>query len=483
MNPQKYFLSKSLLRLSLDQFVVHNGITGATTTVFEGTASVVDVADTRHSESVHVPDAHKANTSSALVFREDRRLSSLDASSTGQGPAWVKAGVGLAGTVVGLVVSTANPLAGLGVFAAGAAAAQVTREGLTDQESPTGGVEETAELKAYGAVFPDAKKVLLQLTVALRKVAEAIGDSAVEAEPQKLKELGAKRTVIVEQLAPLQSHFASWVVSQTTKTLVDRREVSIEIGDLPTGAQLRAALAEERWWDEPGPVWLRWARDAGIAVTVDYEDVPPHEETAEEHDHQEICLSYRMGRAAVITTWALTRVHEPERHDAGGNEVAEEVGYRSVPQSRVHRRVVSGDSPVHHIDLSVDLFRSGKVRVVFNDLGEVSEIGGESSRLVAETAGSIPSAVQSSLEGGGKISAALVPGTTTAARLENALAVAKNRKELDPLINPKTPGADEQAKAELEAEVAIAELEARLALARQLAGNPGASVVINELSH
>jgi hypothetical protein len=481
MEPQEYFLSKSVLRLSLDQFVVQNEITGSRTTVYEGTAAIVDVADTVSPRSVQIPDTHRANTSSTVVFRDDRRLSSLETSSTGQGPVWVKAGIGIAGTVVGVVISVANPLAGLGLVAAGAAAStkslQALRAAFAEDGPPSGGVEESAELKAYGVKFPDAKKVLLQLTVALRELAEEIGERAGSAPWENLEELGARRKLIAEQLMPLQSHFASWVLSKNTKKLVDRREVSIDVGDLPTEEQFEQAIARDRWWDESGPSWLRWARDAGIAVTVDYEDASPQEE---DHSHEEVCLEYRAGRAAFITTWAVSRVRKPAHIDDGGNEIAEMVSYSGVPQSRVHRRVVATDSPVRHFDLDVDLFKSGKLSVKFNELGEVSELGGEHSRLVAETAASVPESVEGAVERGGKISAALIPGTTSAARLKNALEVAKNRKELDPLINPSTPDAEAQAKAELEAEVTIAELEARMALARQLASYPSAGVVVHE---
>lgn len=479
MDAQDYFLSKSVLRLSLDQYLVEDKIAVKKRTVYEGTASVIDIADVKSRQQFPFPETHRANTSSALVFRDDRRLSSVAASSAGQGPALVKAGIGIVGTVVGLAVSVANPVAGLGLVAATTAVRKLDM--VADSDQPAAAVEVSPELRAYGEAFTDAQRVLVQLTTALRQVAGELGAKASSASLDELKPLAERHKLLAEQLQPLQSHFAAWVSSQTVKTLVNHREVDIPVEDLPTEAQLEESLrSPDELRNASGDTWLRWARDAGIAVTVRYEGAGPRSGTPS-RSNAEIRIAYRVGRPAILATWAVTRVRHPEREDDGGEPVPETVTYTSVRRSQIHRRVVATDSPVGHLDLDLDAFKSGKINVKFTEQGEVAELGGEGSRLVAETAGAVPGAIQGALEGGGKISAALIPGTTSAARLKSALDAAKNRKELDPLLNPTTPDADARAKADLEAEVAIAELEARLALAGRLSNDPLAGVVVHSL--
>lgn len=487
MDEQTYFLSKTTLRLSLDKYQLENQIEHRITTRYEGTALLIDRADLLSPRKVRVPERHIADTSSTLVFRDDRRLNSLDASSTGQGPTFVKAGIGVIGTVVGLVVSVTNPLAGLSIAAAGAGAAKGIRfERLT--AAPTRldvGVaddEESPALEAYGEAFKDAKKLLLELTTALRLVSREIGAMAQSATTAELDDLTKRRGLLGSQLDPVQAHFAAWVAAKSTKTLVDRREVDFEIAALPTTEQLKEATAIDQWWKRPERDWIRWARDAGVAVTIDFEDddAPDRDQVAD--THSEVRLEYRVGRPATVTTWSISREHIPERRDDGGNTVAEAVATTLVPQSRIHRRLVGADNPVRFFTLDQALFKSGKLSVKFNDIGEVSELGGDGSRLVAKTVSDVPSSLETAFESGGKISAALVPGTTSAARLSQALEVAKNRKELDPLLHPNPPDADAKAKAELEAQVAMAELEARLALAHYASSRPGSQVIVHDLS-
>ena len=110
-----YLLTKTVLRLSLDQVLVSDKIHKTTKNLFEGAAELIDVSDPAAAKVIEIPRGSGTNTTSTIKLRPDRRLKSIDATTTGQGPEWVKAGLGVAGTLVGLVVAASNPLAGLAV--------------------------------------------------------------------------------------------------------------------------------------------------------------------------------------------------------------------------------------------------------------------------------------------------------------------------------------------------------------------------------
>ena len=403
---------------------------------------------------------------------------------------------------MGLVVAASNPIAGLAV--AGAATKLATRgikethravrdDGDQDEFS-SDSVGETEELRAYGESFPQARQNLARLENALTQIAASIAEDGWK-NLSRLQVLVRRQRLIAAQIAPLRTHFTNWVLMQTTREVADHREVQIEIGDLPTAQALKTTIAagpsdgytgELDWWERPNadlPPWMRWARDAGLAISLDYDEPPQTAANQEPGDPDDIVVWFRPGRAATVTTWAITKQLPAEVRDGGGEPTTSPAKFDARRTEVRHLRVVSAQAKQRRLDLETGAFKSGKLRVVFNTHGEPSEFGGDSSALVASTVSSAPTQFKDSLGQGSALATALVPGSAAAARVKQALEVAKNRKELDPLINPPVPDAETKAAKELENEVAIAELEARLELARRLARDPQGALIVQTLAN
>lgn len=223
---------------------------------------------------------------------------------------------------------------------------------------------------------------------------------------------------------------------------------------------------------EPGDVLTSTSLDLQMSHHVDPPrliDTPvPVAKTGGDDGEDDVVVRYCLGCTVRITTWA----------------VKEENGqWNAVPTSMQTQRVVdwTEDDPVE-IRLGRDAWNDGAIRVVFNELGEPSEVGGDSASLTAGALSDLPGTVKDALEGGVSITKALVPGGAIAERLNREVAIAEQTKKLSDLIGGSTPTAAEEELRRLQDAVKVAELRARLAMAEALSRSGSSASVIYGIS-
>ena len=287
-----------------------------------------------------------------------------------------------------------------------------------------------------------------------------------------LEALDRRQRLVARHLQPFEDHHAAWLHSQTTKTLAGVHEVTIDVDRLPSRQQLLDTLAAQT--HAPGGVddskqpWLKWAVLSELAVSVDVETGAAAGDNgvsvsgrAEDDD---VLVEWRAAVPATVRTWSVTWIPEHEAHDPAGAEETVLGHYDAVVTDITHRRLVRRSAPSSVLRLSKGLFKSSKVTVSFNATGEPEQIGVDQSSQLADTVAAVPGALVDSLGQGSSIAAAAVPGSATAARLAQALAVAKNRSELSPLLTAPDENAATAAAARssLQDAVSMAELEVRL---------------------
>lgn len=482
-----YYLSRSIVRLTARQTVGTNRVTGSSTSSYEGsTAQLITISDPEAIMPLDLPEgSSRTSSTSAVVLRDDRRLASFETSASGRGPDWLKAGLSVGSVLLGAVVAVQNPLVGLSLIGAGAQAGKapaakrsVHEEAKGDSEPLPEATPDPVEL-AYRTEHPLEAEVRTKLRAAAAGLARTLGDTADSAGLPELKDLRGRLNIVKEQLAPFEEHRAAWEAALVTETAqVDI--VDLEMHDLPTEASLRVFLEQHARSATPSAPpddnsWREWAIRTQLAVTVD--PALPTEGTGKARSDSEgdVSVYYREGRDATAVTWSVTWVPKRTLTDDGGNESEVAGYYKAARISEQRVRVVSRRSPLRLLSLDTGAWLSGKLRVTFNDLGEPSEVGGEAQALAPDAVASVPQTLSDGLALGGKISASLVPGSATQVAVDRALAVAKARKELSPLLKPASEE-PETPLSKLQEEVQMAELEARLELAK--AASAGSGVVL-----
>ncbi|HRA76066.1 MAG TPA: hypothetical protein PLE12_07510 [Propionicimonas sp.] len=480
-----YALAHTVLRLRFQKIRTRDALAHTTSTSFEGTAEVVTEADGGARRRISVPDrSAAATTTSRLVLTADRRLSAVEATSTGNGPAWVKAGVGLATTLVGAVVSFVNPVIGLGMAAAGLATTKAPVRRVTEgEDTPPAAPEEDYRLTAYGTEHGQDKELLVRFRQARAQLLATLADCAASSDAAAVRDLSRRLVVVSEQLVPLEAAFAVWLAAQKQRELLDLVVIDIGIGQLPTDKAFASFFRRlQDGGPHAGPLandpeWATWAFRSGLGVSAEFPDPRPPASAAEES--RPITLNYREGTTVVLTTWSVTRRLLSDGRDGGGNEVPDSQVFDLV-RSEVRRlRVVRSDAPVRSLHLDVDAWHSGTMKVGLNELGEPSEVGGTGEGLAAATAADLPGTVKDALATGSAIAGSLVPGSALESALTREVAIAKARADLLP-AKPSAPTPAEQAVANLKAEVELAELQARLRLAQGVQGTAG-TVILRQL--
>jgi hypothetical protein len=480
-----YALGHTVLRLRFQKIRTSDALAHTVETTFEGTAEVVTEADPGARRTIDIPDRSRAaTTTSRLVLASDRRLTAVEAGATGKGPAWLKAGAGIAGTLVGAVVSFVNPVVGVGLAAASAGTLRSPVKGFGESLTGTDGTaaepQEDPRLVAYAVEHPLEKGQLVSFRAARATLLEQLASQAATADARTVLDLSRRLAIVNSQLVPLEAGFAVWLASQRKREVLDVTVVDLGVEDLPSDRAFTdyfralAARGPHAGPRDDDPAWARWAFRSGLGVSAEWPD--PAAPAGAHHDSHPITVAFREGTTARFTTWSVTRRLVAGKKDGGGNEQPERQEFDLVATEVRRLRVVRADAPVRVLRLEVDAWHSGSLKVAFNDLGEPSEIGGTGENLAVDAAAGLPGAVKDGLATGSDIAGSLVPGSALEAALTREVALAKARADLLPDPPAAAPTPAEQALATLKAEVELAELQARLRLA-QTASGAGAVIV------
>ena len=487
-----YWLPVSVVRLTGQKYEIEDltkprGQQKRTESVL--TAQLQTQPDVEAQRSLLLKDGDLTETAAAVTFSADGRLLSIDASTEGQGPALVKAGVTLGGTILGTVLAFQNPLLGVPALAA-IGRVQPTNRFKAGPEGEDA-TKPSALLPGYTKAHPNEARVLDTYLRALATLMESHAIAAEEGDLARVRDLTRLLRLTRTEASLLQDHYQSWLAKQVVRTRTETVEEDFVIDNLPTERVLRERLdtrsvreihaysqdeARRELVDsetEKVP-WAVFGRDHGIAVSVDYLDAPaPVADTS--HDSDALMLAFRKGRTARIRTWVVERVPTNETRDGGGNDVTIPAHYKVRLAKTEHRTViprrVNGRPNEITFALPRGAFQKGTLAVTFDESGNLVKLGTKRSsaaRNVATTAAELPTTFESGLDTGSKIAAGLLPGSAEAADLERKLKIAKTQKELNGFADTDQPDPAATALKKLQAQVREAELKARLTQAQAL---------------
>ena len=479
-----YSMSKSIVRITGQVTETEDPLVETKTRSAEAVTELLTIADlsTSGQLTIRIPGKAHADTSSTIVLRDDRRVESIEAKFTGRGRTAVKAGVvGLGVLAAGVLAFVAPPI-GVPMILSGAlgAAAAATKSYLLPPNNESLDVEESDADKRFGKYLSanqaDGTK-LGQYRSAIAALTTAHAAAAGAGDFDALERLSKQLAFVRAEAAIYETKFTAWCLEQIKTTKLPIEPLDFDIDELPDKDELQKRLntekmdGPERQLELSEPRWLVAARRFGVAVSID--KVPTQRVPQPHIGDGEIEILYRPATDVTIQVWkvsavkgdAATPVHDAEL-PAGVYYVTDLVEIRTA-------RVVIASTPPVKIALDVTAFRTGSLKVTFNDIGEPKEIGGEATSQVLDTVAELGDNLKAGLETGSGIAAAVVPGSATAAYLERQIAIAKSRNELAPA------SADAMALSELKAAVELAELEARLRIARLNSLRTSGSVIIS----
>lgn len=473
-----YSLSRSVIRITGQVTETEDSITGKRTKSAEAVSELLTVADLSPDaqKEITIPGGLWSDTVSTIVLRDDRRLESIEASFTGKGPKVLKAATVGLGVVAGGILAFAAPPIGIPLLAGSLGAA--TRFLMREADAPPV-TDDEKRFDKFSEAFKEEAEMLRRYRVALAKLTEAHAVAAEAENFEALEKISKELALIRAEAAIYEMKYVEWCLDQIRTTKSPIESADFAIGELPDEDNLRKMLhtadktdRSERHLLASTPRWAVVARKFGIAVSV---DLLEHQRAAQPPiGGGEIELSYRPGTDVILRIWKVTLVDEVdgvENTPIDENEIKPSSHYSVSLVDSKATRVVIESSKLVTFGLDVRIFRSGKMKVTFNDLGEPKEIGSEASSQAADAIAEFGDNLKAGLETGSAISAAVVPGSATQAYLERQVAITKSRNELA------APSADAKALADLQGAVQIAELEARLRLARQAALQTSGSVI------
>jgi hypothetical protein len=504
-----YYLPVSLVRVS-GQVVTITDLTkgdGEDRITKEATlvAQLVTEADPLAERKLALSKDDITDQTASVSFSPDGRILGIDASSAGQGPALIKAGAGVLGTLLGAVVAFGSPAAGVAIGTAGLAALtsakdKQTLQGDAEQTTAKADVAAAEHLpRGYVKDHPAEARVLTVFHAAIAQLMEKLANAALSGDDGTVVSATKTLKLTRRQAATLDDHFDAWVVKQSKRSdpvLVDE---SFVVDDLPTGATLRERLNTDPMIDVPAysrdedarmlrdkasheTPWIRFARDQGIATSIDYLDQESLTSASVASDGpNDLVVEFRVARRALLRTWRVARVEAVVTKDAGGNEVEHHAHYKATQIKAERLQVVARSSMQKQARLPRGAFREGKLTLEFSELGALTKLGSNRSSVAGPVGSAVSdgtTAIQGGLDAGAKLASSLVGGSATAVAVDRQLTIAKNRKELAGLTSTDEPDAGATAASKLRDQVEIAELEARLAAARAMAAAPAPGLVV-----
>lgn len=468
-----YRLSRTVLRVTTHTFDVVDRLADSPSgrqvqAIFE-IATVAEKVD----QTIEIGDQLSTSTKTKLTFTADRRLASIESSSTGQGPAWLKAGAGLVSTIVGSALSLVSPASSLAPAAMVRAMREVAPGDVADRPGdnprpPTVADREQRVFALYRSAHPAEADALIAYREAIPRMMKDHAVAARADDLARLKELSGALSDTRAQAAVVIAHLANWQHDQVQRTLIDVAQEDLGLEEVPPASEVRELLRREDG-DSGYRRWRELARLTGVALSVDRLDKPVAAAlTTGDNEDDDIVVRYALGCTARITTWAAT---------ADGED------WHATPTSMQTQRVVdwTEEDPVE-IRLGRAAWKDGSIRLVFNDVGEPSEVGGDSASVAAGGLGELPGTLKDALEGGVSIAKALVPGGAIADRLDRDVSIAEQKKKLSDLLGGGTPTAAEQELKALQDAVKAAELRARLAMAEALSRSGSSAAIVYGIS-
>jgi hypothetical protein len=478
-----YSLAKSVVRISGQVTATHDTITGKRTQTAEAAAELLTVADLAPSaqQELRIPERAHANTSNTVVFRDDRRLESVEASFTGRGPNTLKAVAAIGGLLIGGAVAFVNPIAGGGVVAGSLSALGSSTRKLFRALPVTVNIDEQDEPPAMTA-YREAHRAEAELLATYnRALARLTTEHAAASDGplDELERLSRALQLVRGEAERYQRAFAEWCLEQIETTASPIEIHDFDIDDLPTRADLLARVNtrdvddfDARHLQGTQPRWVQTARRFGVAVSID--NMSPQRPEQPSYGHGEIKVNFRPGTDITMRLWKVRHIESDNSGRTTVVDIATPTSYyeADLMETRIGRVVKQREAAVCFA-LDIDAWKSGKLKLTFNDLGEPKEIGGDASSQGADAIAAIGDTLKTGAESGSALAAAMTPGSATATYLERKVALAKNRAELTPADD------DAKALAGLKHSVEIAELEARLRLARLNALRTSGTIIYN----
>lgn len=400
-----YRLPLSCIRISGTETTKDDRVLGRTDKELEAAGELSVIADPRGPDSVELDPGSFRNTDASFKLTEDGRLTSANATVTGQGGAFISGLVGIATTVVAALARAPISLA---------TAVDTTKEAADDARANVVEADKDADEKKIEAAYLEQQKVQAEARTsartlvkpldsayrgALDEVANAESEETRAAALRKVRQLNAARSLAGVLLDRSEALFQAWragTITAATQTLTyeitldelrmsdvyvdDDGEVRYPVAQRSPQHQLKVAAAQAK-------ARTAWER-LGVLVVV--QDDPRDEEPSYSIPPDDrMKVKIRFPRPVVLGFY--------KKNGEG----------KAQFESLRPAMVVDGASRVESIEVNAGWFGKHSGGITFSadgiptgfDFGNSSEAVGAITALAA-----LPAGVATSLETAAKIS-------------------------------------------------------------------------------